>query len=380
MRLTLDIVAVVAGAVLVVATVLSAVRSTVLPRAAQSRIAGTAVKTARGFFRLLAKRSSTYEDRDRIMAMLGPVALLSMLALWLVLLIVGYTLIFLAVTRGSLASAIKLSGASIFTLGTAVDSRLGPSVLTYTEAALGLLIVALLITYFPSIYSAFSRREAGVSLLQVRAGTPPQATTMLIRFHRIEEPSYRLGELWRQWEAWFTDIEESHTTFPILVYFRSPQPDRSWVTAAGALLDGASFWASCVEHPQDPDVQLCIRAGFLALRRIADSLKVSYDPDPPADGPITITRQEWDAAMAEMEAAGMPLKADREQAWIAWKGWRVNYDTVLLLLARRVEAPPAPWVSDRSPILNLQRQARARADRTSNGPGRRRRRSLQPPG
>jgi hypothetical protein len=200
---------------------------------------------------------------------------------------------------------------------------------------------------------------------------------MLIRYHRIEEPSYRLGELWRQWEGWFTDIEESHTTFPILVYFRSPQSDRSWVTAAGTLLDGASFWASCVEHPQDPDVQLCIRSGFLALRRIADSFKVPYDPDPPADGAITISRQEWDAAMAEMEAAGMPLKADREKAWTAWKGWRVNYDAVLLLLARLVEAPPAPWVSDRSPIAALQGQARGRAARTASRPGRRRRRSPQ---
>jgi hypothetical protein len=143
---------------------------------------------------------------------------------------------------------------------------------------------------------------------------------------------------------------ESHTSFPILVFFRSPQPERSWITAAGALLDGASFWAACVEHPIDPDVQLCLRAGFLALRRIADSFKIAYDPDPAADDPITISRHEWDGAMAEMEAAGMPLLADREQAWRDWSGWRVNYDSVLLLLARLVEAPPAPWVSDRSPI------------------------------
>ncbi len=54
--------------------------------------------------------------------------------------------------------------------------------------------------------------------------------------------------------------------------------------------------------------------------------------------------------MAEMEAAGVPLLANRDAAWEAWKGWRVNYDTVLLNLARLVEAPLAPWVSDRSPV------------------------------
>ena len=54
--------------------------------------------------------------------------------------------------------------------------------------------------------------------------------------------------------------------------------------------------------------------------------------------------------MDEMAAAGIPLLADRNAAWEAWRGWRVNYDTVLLNLARLVEAPPAPWVSDRSPV------------------------------
>jgi hypothetical protein len=254
-------------------------------------------------------------------------------------------------------------------LGTTTDPHLGPSILTYTEAGLGLLLVALLITYLPSIYSAFSRRENGVALLQVRAGDPPQAATMLIRFHRIEEAQYRLTELWRQWEGWFADIEETHSTFPILVFFRSPQPNRSWITTAGALLDGAGLWLAAVEHPKDPDAQLCIRAGSLALRRIADLFRVVYDSDPSPDDPISISRSEWDAAMAEMELAGLALKADRDQAWADWRGWRVNYDTVLLNLARLVEAPPTPWVSDRSPVSGSPRRRLIprRADGTRPG-------------
>lgn len=350
MRIFFQVVAFAGGAFVVLATLLSVVRSTVLPRAVQSRIAGTVVTGVRTAFRLRAKQSSSYEDRDRIMAMLGPIALLATLAIWLCLLIAGYALIFGAITRYSVSHCLELSGASIFTLGTTSDPRLGPSLFCYSEAALGLLIVALLITYLPSIYGAFTRREAGVSLLTVRAGSPPRASTMLIRYHRIEERRYQLRELWRQWEQWFADIEESHTTFPILVFFRSPQADRSWVTAAGVLLDGASLWAGCVEHPLDPDAQLCIRAGFLALRRIADSLQIQYNPDPAPDDPIMVTRSEWEEAMAEMEADGMPLIADREEAWQAWRGWRVNYESALLQLARLTEAPVAPWVSDRTPI------------------------------
>jgi hypothetical protein len=350
MEAALHTLAFAAGVILVVATLVAAIRATILPRAVPSQINRVPALAVRSLFRFRAERSSSYETRDRVMAMLAPTSLLAQLATWLLLIMVGFTLMYLAVTKHSMTRSIELSGSSIFTLGTTGDARLGPSVLTYVEAALGLLLVALLITYLPSIYGAFSRRESGVALLQVRAGSPPRATNMLIRYHRIEESQYRLTELWRTWEAWFADIEETHTTFPILVFFRSPQPERSWITSAGALLDGASFWAGSVEHLRDPDVQLCIRAGYLALRRIADVFRVPYDADPAPDGPISVARQEWDDAVAELEAAGIPIVADREAAWASWRGWRVNYDAVLLNLARLVEAPPAPWVSDRSPI------------------------------
>jgi hypothetical protein len=339
-----------AGAFLVVGTILSAVRSTVLPRASQSRISNLTTRGVRWVFRKRAGRRSTFEGRDQILAMMAPIALLVLLATWLVLILTGYALMYLAVTDRTVAGAIELSGSSVFTLGTTSDSHVGPLLLTYTEAGIGLLLLTLLITYLPSIYTAFSRRENGVALLQVRAGVPPRATAMLIRYQRIEEGRFRLTELWRQWEAWFADVEETHTTFPILAFFRSPSPDRSWITSAGALLDAASFWAGTVEHPKDPDAQLCIRAGYLALRHIADVYRVAYDPDPAPDDPISVDRSEWDAAIAEMEEAAVPILADRDKAWADWKGWRVNYDTLLLNLARLVDAPPAPWLSDRSPV------------------------------
>jgi hypothetical protein len=350
LRQALEIVGFVAAAAVVVATMLSAIRTVVLPRAAQGAIPALTVRVVRAAFRLRAKRSVSYGERDRIMAMLAPVALVTMLLTWLLILFLAYGVMFYCLGGRSLSAAAEVSGSSIVTLGTTSTSHLGPDLLSYTAAGLGLLLVALFISYFPSIYGAFTRRETGVTLLQVRAGDPPTPMTMLIRYHRIEGRLHQLTELWRTWEVWFADIEESHTTFPILVYFRSPQPERSWITAAGTLLDSAAIWMAGVDHVVDPDAQLCLRAGFLALRRIADGFGIAYDPDPPPDGPISVDRSEWEKAMDELHAAGVPVVADRDQAWRDWKGWRVNYDTVLIRLARLVEAPPVPWISDRSSI------------------------------
>src|SRR5207248_1547471 len=173
------------------------------------------------------------------------------------------------------------------------------------EATLGLSLAALLITYLPTLYAAFSRRESVVALLEVRANTPPSGVDMIERYYRIH--SFEdLNEAWDGWESWFVELEETHTSLPALVFFRSPQPDHSWVTAAGAVLDGAALFRSCVPEPQ-PRADLCLRAGYLALRRIAAFFAITYDPDPAPDDPITIAREEFDEAYDRLGEAGVPL-------------------------------------------------------------------------
>jgi hypothetical protein len=115
------------------------------------------------------------------------------------------------------------------------------------------------------------------------------------------------------------------------------------------VLDAASLIRSSVDVPADVQADLCIRAGYLALRRIADFFNIPYNPAPSyPDDPISITREEYELACSELAEAGVPLKADRERAWRDFAGWRVNYDSPLLALARLTMAPYAPWSSDRS--------------------------------
>ncbi len=212
---------------------------------------------------------------------------------------------------------------------------------------LGLLLVALLIAYLPTMYSAFSRREQAVNMLEVRAGIPPSALEMLLRFNRIHGLD-KLGEYWRSWESWFADLEESHTTLGALVFFRSPRAKLSWITASGAVLDAAALTISLVDIPHEATADLCIRAGYLALRRIANQFDIPNPQDPrfPTE-PISIHRSEFDAVLDQLASAGLPLKPDREQAWNDFAGWRVNYDASLIGICNFVMAPFASWSSDR---------------------------------
>jgi hypothetical protein len=334
------------GAILTGITILSAVKTFVLPRGADDPITRFLFRSIRRLFNLRLKRATTYLEKDRILALLAPFSLVALLPYWLSLVALGYTLMFWASGVASWREAFRVSGSSLLTLGFASVETIPHAVLVYTEATIGLMLTALLIAYLPSMYAAFSKREAAVSMLEVRAGNPPSALELLKRYQRVHGLN-RLGELWQTWETWFAELEESHTSLAALVFFRSPRPDRSWVTAAGAVLDAASLTRAAVDIPADARADLCIRAGFLALRSIAAYFRIPFNPDPHyPEQPIQVTRHEFDQAYTELIEQGLPMKADREQAWRDFAGWRVNYDSVLLALAKITVAPPSPWVNN----------------------------------
>jgi len=341
------LVAVLGGGTVGVWVLLAAVRTVVLPRGDFVPLTRWVFVGMRSLFNLWGKQAKTYEDLDRSLAMYAPMSLVALPWAWVTLVMAGFTAINWGLGVDPLREAFYLSGSSLFTLGFTAAPDLPTHVVSYVEAALGLGLIALLISYLPSIYSAFQRRELEVARLTTRAGSPPSAITMIKRHHALARLD-ALDEIWDPWETWFADVEETHTSQPSLVFFRSITHDRSWITSAGAVLDAAALRSSVLNLPQNARAQLCLRAGYLCLRRICDYFDIPYDPNPSADDPISIDRSEFDAAYDELASYGVPVRPHRDQCWRDYKGWRVNYDTVLLALASLTAAPYAPWSSDRS--------------------------------
>jgi len=341
------------GLVTVLLTLSSALSTFVLPRAARSQLNRLVFGLLRRIVNIIFHFVKTYRGRDAIMAYYAPVGLMLLLPTWYLLILLGYAAMYWALDVGDLFAVFRLSGSSLFTLGFDISKTPVVTMFAFTEAMLGLMLVGLLIAYLPTMYSAFSRREQAVNMLEVRAGNPPSALEMILRFHRNHGLD-KLSDYWKTWEAWFADVEESHTTLPALVFFRSPRPENSWVTAAGTVLDAASITLSAIEIPYEVSAALCIRAGFLTLRRIANYFDIPNPQDPhyPVT-PVCVERAEFDAVIDQLAEAGLPIKANREQAWQDFAGWRVNYDRALILLCGLVMAPPASWSSDRMPQFIL---------------------------
>lgn len=353
MEQLIKVLAFLTGFVVIVLTLSSALSTFVLPRGVRSQLNRIVFGLLRRLFDSLLHFAKRYEVRDAIMAYYAPLGLMLLLPTWYILILTGYAGIYWSLGAGDLFAVFRLSGSSLFTLGFDISKTPLITAVAFSEAMLGLMLVGLLIAYLPTMYSAFSRREQVVNMLEVRAGSPPSASEMLLRFHR-NHGLERLSEYWKVWESWFADIEESHTTLPALIFFRSPRPENSWVTAGGAVLDAAAITLSALEIPYEISAALCIRSGFLAFRRIANYFDIPNPQDPHfPEQPICVDRAEFDSVIDQLAAAGLPLKPDRDQAWHDFAGWRVNYDRSLILLCGLVMAPSASWSSDRAPEFHM---------------------------
>jgi hypothetical protein len=338
----IHLLAFVLGALAVARTLLSGIRTFILPRGANDGLTRLAFHGTRKVVTILAGPGKPYAVRDRAMAYLGPVSLVLLPVVWLIVISLGYTAMFWAIGVPTVYDAFVDSGSSLLTLGFARPSVGNGDILAFSEAAIGLALVALLVSYLPTIYAAFSRRELFVTLLEVRADSPPSPVVMLTRLHRLRGLT-ELGDMWAEWERWFAELEETHTSLTALVYYRSQQPNRSWVSAAGAMMDAAAITRSAVDVAMDVRADVMIRAGYLALRRISDVFGIPYPANPSSDDPTSVSREQFETALDVISRAGVPVIADRDQAWRDFRGWRVNYDATLRGLEHLTVAPASWW-------------------------------------
>src|ERR687896_1537684 len=95
----LRILAVVLGTLVVIATIGSAVKTVVLPRARASRITRSVFTGLRALFELIARPSLPFERRDRILGAYAPLGLIVLLAAWLLLVLLGFAAIFWAIEQ-----------------------------------------------------------------------------------------------------------------------------------------------------------------------------------------------------------------------------------------------------------------------------------------
>jgi hypothetical protein len=336
------------GVVILAWTWTSVLLTLVLPRGqwGPGRLSVWITRATRLVFVTLSRPFERYERKDALLALIGPVAVLAQLVVWIVLFGVAFA-IMLAPYTHDLGRDLTQVGAAMFTLGLNRSSHATNDVILTLAAASGFVVVALQIAYLPSLYGAFNRRESLIAMLASRAGEPSWGPEILIR-HQLVGIVDALPDFYASWEEWAAEFSESHSTYPVLLLFRSPDPWSSWALALLSVLDAAAMQLALNPSTTPSQARLCLRMGYTGLRRVSDSLGWDYDRDPLPDGPLELTFEQFETAVDLLRSSGYPIEREVEAAWPHFKGWRVNYESLAYRWADRVIAPPAPWSGTRA--------------------------------
>ena len=180
-------------------------------------------------------------------------------------------------------SDLYVSGTTIFTLGLGDVTPQNPwaRALVILESGTGLGFLAVVMGYFPVLYSAFSRREVSISLLDARAGSPPTAAE-LMRRHSFEGAEQALSVLLIEWERWSAELLESHISYPLLCYFRSQHTSQSWLSALTSILDTSALLIAGVRGHEARQAQLTFamaRHAIVDLAQVFSLRPVNDAPD-----------------------------------------------------------------------------------------------------
>jgi hypothetical protein len=339
----------------------SALKTVVLPQGGFPRLSQAVFSAV---YRLLVHASwRTRRRRAALRSLYAPVALVSLPLVWMILMVVAFNLIFWGTGSLTFSKAFEVSGSSLTTLGFSEPHGTSRIWLAFVEATIGLGLVALLISYLPTIFSAYNGRERGIVTLRPLAGAPPTAPEFVQTLHRmssLDDPDF-----WRLQAGWIVDVEQSHTSFPILSYFPEHEEDESWVATMGMLLDAAAVvFSVSAERTGErfEDIQkgplTILSYGMPALGRIAKAVNVPL-PDPsrlpdviahfeePAP-PVSIARGEYLDVLASLAPVLGVGRGQEEAAWRRFAWIRSGYDEALRALAGLTQATPAYWTTDRA--------------------------------
>jgi hypothetical protein len=291
------------------------------------------------------------KQREQLLGMFAPYGAVALLLFWGTGLVLGYGLLFEALRAQMhpsmhLGTAFYFSAVSLFTLGFGDVVPTGglARLVSVFEAATGLGLFALTITFLFALFGEFQRREVLVVTLSARAGAPPSGITLL-QAYANDRMIERLPDLFADWETWSAQVLESHLSYPILAFFRSTHDNQSWVSALGAVLDASTLILTTIEGVPRGPARVMRNVGVHLVEDLGQYFRFDGEID------SYVEQDEFEEACGQLRLAGFAV-GDLKPAWEAFAQQRAEYAGVLNAMARQWLTPPTQWIGDRSEVAH----------------------------
>ncbi len=308
--------------------------------------------------------------REAFLSFYGPLSLLALFGVWAVGLIIAFAILHYAAGSAVVSSIagtgrpgfrtdLYMSGTTFFTLGLGdVTPRTELArIITVFEAGLGFGFLAIVISYLPVLYGAFSAREVNISLLDARAGSPPSASEMLRRLAQRGD-SAPLEQNLHDWELWAAQLMESHLSYPVLCYFRSQHDNQSWLAALTTVLDVSAVLIAYGEGSLKWQAKLTFAISRHALVDLSQVLNT-----PPRNFPgERLSQQELHELCQQLSKAGFAQCsfADGHEKETRLAELRHLYEPYAHALSERLLMPVGNWMPEKRVTENWRTSAWAR--------------------
>ena len=359
--------AIAGGIICLLVVLLDAFQTIILPRRASGRFRLTRIFYIATWtpWRFCARRIGNPRRRETAFSFYGPLSLILLLVVWATVMTVGFALLYYGMgspftdglQHAGFRSDLYVSGTTIFTLGIGdvVPRNPWARALIILESGTGLGFLAVVMGYFPVLYSAFSRREVSIALLDARAGSPPTAVE-LIRRHAYPGGEQSLAVLLMEWERWSAELLESHISYPQLCYFRSQHNNQSWLSALTAILDTTALLISGIQGQEARQAQLT----FAMARHAVVDLAQIFSLRPPQNAADRLPQERYEQLFDALCQSGARLCRDSLSS-DRLREMRNLYEGYAAVLSRHLQMPLPPWLVDQPHKDNWQTVAKVRA-------------------
>jgi hypothetical protein len=342
--------AIFAAAIILLAILLDAFETVVLPRRVQRqfRITNWFYRNTWRPWARLTSHIKSQTRREAFLGYFGPLSMIALLGLWACGLIFAFALLQYGGGEHLSAGNIKItfrvllyhSGETFFTLGYGdITPASGFSrFLSVAEAGMGFAFLGVVIGYLPTIYTAFSRREIEISLLDARAGSPPSATELLSRAANTRDTD-GLDVLFHDWERWAAEVLESHLSYPVLSFYRSQHSNQSWLSALTVILDATALVMAGIENVNNEQARRTFKMARHAVVDLAQVVNARYDPG----APERLSSKDLAEIRSQLAAKGLNLHTD-DIASQKLSELRSLYEPYVQGIGRNLFIPLPPWI------------------------------------
>ena len=330
------------GIVLVVATFRDLISTVITTQ--RDRRWSAARRYYRTTWRWYSRAARTIEDprrRERFLVPYGPVSLVGLLAVWVALLLFGWGLVWWGLQDhmegiDNLWSAVYFSGVTFLTIGYGdiVPEGGGSRMFAVVEGLMGILTVAMVIGLLPTLFGAYMRRESKILTLD---DLTDQVTPL--GYLRRYADGGNLAPLYaefRGWDDWCADVYDSHTAYPMLLWFRSRQSGRSWSVGLGIVLETATYILAAVDEPKHHEAQSLYRRAVMLLDAVRGHEQVKLPPVPEVSPEVV--RRQFQTVYDTLVGFGLPVRPF-EEALAREHALRADYVPVLYGLSEVLLAP-----------------------------------------